>query len=53
MKHWIVPLVAAPTLKNLKGLERNDFVKWCESRGARYQYDDKYYGGKVPAKQKD
>ena len=75
--------------RNLKGQERKDFTEWCESRGARYQYDDsrygnertcyqkannkgltgdkrrnflekcfsgsddKYYGGKMPAKQKD
>jgi hypothetical protein len=31
--------------KNLKGQDRKDFVEWCESRGARYRYDDKRYDG--------
>lgn len=75
--------------RKLKGEDRKDFVEWCESRGARYKYedkwyavekncyqkannkgltgdkrrnfldkclansDDKYYGGKVPARTKD
>jgi len=29
--------------RNLKGHDRKDFVEWCESRGARYSYDDKRY----------
>jgi len=75
--------------RKLKGEDRKDFIEWCESRGARYHYDDKrysverncyqkannkgltgdkrrnfldkcltgsddkYYGGKVPARTKD
>lgn len=31
--------------RNLKGQERKDFVEWCESRGARHQFDDKRYEG--------
>ncbi len=29
--------------RNLKGQDRKDFVEWCESRGARYAYDDRRY----------
>jgi hypothetical protein len=30
--------------RNLKGHERKDFTEWCESRGARYKYDNDRYG---------
>jgi hypothetical protein len=38
--------------RNLKGQDRKDFVEWCESRGARYQYDDKRYDGEKNCYQK-
>jgi len=38
--------------RNLKGSERKDFVEWCESRGARYKYDDKRYDGEKNCYQK-
>ena len=30
--------------RKLKGQDRKEFVEWCESRGARYGYDDNRYG---------
>lgn len=38
--------------KNLKGQDRKDFVEWCESRGARYKYDDRRYDGERNCYQK-
>jgi hypothetical protein len=38
--------------RNLKGQERKDFTEWCESRGARYKYDDKRYDGEKNCYQK-
>ena len=38
--------------KNLKGQERKDFTEWCESRGARYKYDDNRYGNERNCYQK-
>ena len=38
--------------KNLKGQERKDFTEWCESRGARYKYDDMRYDGEKNCYQK-
>ena len=38
--------------RNLKGQDRKDFVEWCESRGARYKYDDKRYDGEKNCYQK-
>ena len=38
--------------KNLKGQDRKDYTEWCESRGARYQYDDKRYSGERNCYQK-
>jgi hypothetical protein len=38
--------------KNLKGEDRKDFTEWCESRGARYRYDDKRYDGEKNCYQK-
>jgi hypothetical protein len=38
--------------RKLQGQERRDFVEWCESRGARYQYDDKRYDGEKNCYQK-
>jgi hypothetical protein len=29
--------------RNLKGQDRKEFTEWCESRGARYGYDDNRY----------
>jgi len=29
--------------RKLKGQDRKEFVEWCESRGARYGYDDNRY----------
>lgn len=29
--------------RKLKGQERKEFTEWCESRGARYGYDDNRY----------
>ena len=29
--------------RNLKGQDRKDYTEWCESRGARYGYDDGRY----------
>ncbi len=29
--------------KNLKGQERKDYVEWCQSRGAKFGYDDNRY----------
>ena len=30
--------------RNLKGQDRKDYTEWCQSRGARYQYDYNRYG---------
>ena len=38
--------------RKLMGHERKDFVEWCESRGARYKYDDKRYEGEKNCYQK-
>ena len=38
--------------RKLKGQERKDFTEWCESRGARYKYDDKRYDGEKNCYQK-
>jgi hypothetical protein len=38
--------------RKLKGQERQDFVEWCESRGARYKYDDTRYDGEKNCYQK-
>jgi hypothetical protein len=38
--------------RNLKGQERKDFTEWCESRGARYQYDYRRYDGEKSCYQK-
>jgi hypothetical protein len=38
--------------KNLKGQDRKDYTEWCESRGARYKYDDKRYSGERNCYQK-
>jgi hypothetical protein len=38
--------------RNLKGQDRKDFVEWCESRGARYKYDDRRYDGEKSCYQK-
>jgi hypothetical protein len=38
--------------RNLKGQERRDFTEWCESRGARYKYDDNRYGNERDCYQK-
>ena len=38
--------------RHLKGQDRKDFVEWCESRGARYKYDDKRYDGDKSCYQK-
>jgi hypothetical protein len=38
--------------RNLKGQDRKDFVEWCESRGARYKYDDRRYDGERNCYQK-
>ena len=38
--------------RELKGQERKDFVEWCESRGARYKYDDRRYDGERNCYQK-
>jgi len=38
--------------RNLKGQDRKDFTEWCESRGARYKYDDKRYDGEKNCYQK-
>ncbi|MCM2313046.1 MAG: PsiF family protein [Steroidobacteraceae bacterium] len=38
--------------RNLKGQERKDFTEWCESRGARYKYDDNRYGNERDCYQK-
>jgi psiF repeat len=38
--------------RNLKGQERKDFTEWCESRGARYKFDDSRYGNERTCYQK-
>jgi psiF repeat len=38
--------------RNLKGQDRKDFTEWCESRGARYKYDNKRYDGEKTCYQK-
>jgi hypothetical protein len=38
--------------RNLKGQDRKDYTEWCESRGARYKYDDKRYSGERNCYQK-
>ena len=38
--------------RNLKGQDRKDFTEWCESRGARYNYDDRRYDGEQNCYQK-
>lgn len=38
--------------RNLKGQDRKDFVEWCESRGARFKYDDGRYDGERNCYQK-
>ena len=38
--------------RNLKGQDRKDFVEWCESRGARYQYDYGRFDGEKNCYQK-
>ncbi len=38
--------------RNLKGQDRKDFTEWCESRGARYKYDDRRYDGEKTCYQK-
>ena len=38
--------------RNLKGQDRKDFTERCESRGARYKYDDRRYDGEKTCYQK-
>ena len=38
--------------KHLKGQDRKDYTEWCESRGARYKYDDNRYSGERNCYQK-